>query len=34
MSGPVTSYAVFEGERRIAGGSRLEAAVAAQARSA
>ena len=30
----MSGYAVFEGERRIAGGSRLEAAVAAQARLA
>lgn len=34
MSGPTASYVVFEGERRIVGGSKLEAAVAAQARSA
>ncbi len=30
----MSGYVVFEGDRRIAGGSRLEAAVAAQARSA
>ena len=33
MSGPGVPYVVFDGERRIAAGSRLEAAVAAQARS-
>lgn len=32
MSGPVTSYVVFEGERRLAAGSKLDVAVAAQAR--
>jgi hypothetical protein len=32
MSGPSTPYVVFEGERRIAAGSRLEVAVATQAR--
>ncbi len=34
MSGPTASYVVFEGERRLAAGSKLEAAVAAQARLA
>lgn len=34
MSGPDQPYAVFDGERRLAVGSKLEAAVAAQARLA
>lgn len=34
MSGPMTSYVLFEGERRLAAGPKLEVAVAAQARLA
>lgn len=34
MSGPMTSYVLFEGERRLAVGPKLEVAVAAQARLA
>jgi hypothetical protein len=34
MSGPMAFYVVFEGERRLATGSKLEVAVAAQARLA
>jgi hypothetical protein len=34
MSGPMASYVVFEGERRLAAGSKLDVAVAAQARLA
>jgi hypothetical protein len=34
MSGPMASFVVFEGERRIATGPKLDVAVAAQARLA
>lgn len=34
MSGPMIAYVVFEGERRLAAGSKLDVAVAAQARLA
>lgn len=34
MSGPITPYVVFNGERRLAAGSKLDVAVAAQARLA